>query len=118
VPPADPDVGLVWFELLKIEEAAGPTARPDDGRPGSGKGTDAKRVALTGATVALVLGLAGVVAISAASQAAEPSTHKAKTLTFDVVFSPFSPIAANNVRDPNSDFALGDELVFHDQLFA
>jgi hypothetical protein len=77
-----------------------------------------RRVALTGATVALVLGLAGVVAISAVSQAAEPSTHKAKTLTFDVVFSPFSPIAANNVRDPNSDFALGDELVFHDQLFA
>ena len=60
----------------------------------------------------------GVVAISAASQAAEPSTHKAKTLTFDVVFSPFSPIAANNVRDPNSPFALGDELVFHDQLFS
>jgi hypothetical protein len=48
----------------------------------------------------------------------EPTTRKAKTLTFDVVFSPFSPIAANNVRDPNSDFALGDELVFHDQLFA
>jgi len=77
-----------------------------------------RRVALAGAAVALVLGLAGVVAISAASQAAEPSTHKAKTLTFDVVFSPFSPVAANNVRDPNSDFALGDELVFHDQLFA
>jgi hypothetical protein len=68
--------------------------------------------------VALVLSLAGVVAISAASQAAEPGTHKARTLTFDVVFSPFSPIAANNVRDPNSDFALGDELVFHDQLLA
>ena len=77
-----------------------------------------RRVALTGAAVALVLGLAGVVAISAASQAAEPGVRKAKTLTFDVEFSPFSPIAANNVRDPNSDFALGDELVFHDQLFA
>ena len=77
-----------------------------------------RKVALTSAAVALVLGLAGVVAISAASQAAEPSTAKPKTLTFDVVFSPFSPIAANNVRDPNSDFALGDELVFHDQLFA
>ena len=77
-----------------------------------------RRVALTGAALALVLGLAGAVAGSAASQAAEPSTHKAKTLTFDVVFSPFSPIAANNVRDPNADFALGDELVFHDQLFA
>jgi hypothetical protein len=77
-----------------------------------------RRIALTGAAVALVLALAGVVAISAASQAAEPSTHKAKTLTFDVVFSPFSPIAANNQRDPNSPFALGDELVFHDQLYA
>jgi hypothetical protein len=77
-----------------------------------------RKVALTTAAAALVLGLAGVVAIAAASQAAEPSTHKAKTLTFDVVFSPFSPIAANNVRDPNSPFALGDELVFHDQLFS
>ena len=37
---------------------------------------------------------------------------------FDVVFSPFSPIAANNVRPPNSPFALGDELTFHDQLFS
>jgi hypothetical protein len=77
-----------------------------------------RKVALTSAAVALVLGLASVVAISAASQAAEPSAHKAKALTFDVVFSPFSPIAANNVRDPNSPFALGDELVFHDQLFS
>jgi hypothetical protein len=75
-----------------------------------------RKVALTGAAAALVLTL--VVAITAASQAAEPSTHKAKTLTFDVVFSPFAPIAANNQRDPNSPFALGDEIVFHDQLFA
>jgi hypothetical protein len=77
-----------------------------------------RKVALTGAAAALVLALAGVVAISATSQAAEPSTNKAKTLTFDVVFSPFTPIAANNVRDPNSPFALGDEIVLHDQLFA
>jgi hypothetical protein len=87
------------------------------GRPGSQEGNHAQ-VALAGAAAALVLALVGVVVISAASQAAEPGAHKAKTLTFDVVFSPFSPIAANNVRDPNSDFALGDELVFHDQLFA
>jgi hypothetical protein len=39
-------------------------------------------------------------------------------LSFHVVFSPFSPIAANNQRDPSSPFALGDELVFHDQLSA
>lgn len=77
-----------------------------------------RKVALSGAATALMLALVSVAAIAAASQAAEPSTHKAKTLTFDVVFSPFSPIAANNQRDPNSPFALGDELVFHDQLFA
>ena len=76
-----------------------------------------RKLALTGAAVALVLALAGVVAVSAASQAAEPNNHRPKTLTFDVVFSPFTPIAANNVRDPNSPFALGDEIVFHDQLF-
>jgi hypothetical protein len=77
-----------------------------------------RKVALASAAAALVLGLVGVVAISAVSQAAEPSAHKAKTFTFDVVFSPFSPIAANNVRNPNSPFALGDELVFHDQPFS
>jgi hypothetical protein len=78
-----------------------------------------RKLALTAAAAALVLGLAGVVAASAAApQAAEPSTAKATTLTFHVVFSPFAPIAANNQRDPNSPFALGDELVFHDQLFA
>jgi hypothetical protein len=77
-----------------------------------------RKIALTSAAAALLLGLAGVVAIAAASQAAEPSTAKSQTLTFDVVFSPFSPVAANNVRVPNSPIALGDEIVFHDQLFA
>jgi len=63
-----------------------------------------RKLALTTAAtaLALVLALVGVVVISAASQAAEPGAHKATTLTFDVVFSPVSPIAANNVRDPNS----------------
>ena len=77
-----------------------------------------RKVALASAIVALVLGLVGVVAVAAASQAAQPSTPTSTTLTFDVVFSPFTPVAANNVRDPNSPFALGDEIVFHDQLFA
>jgi hypothetical protein len=71
-----------------------------------------RKVALASAAAALVLGLVGVVAISAVSQAAEPSAHKAKTFTFDVVFSPFSPIAANNVRSPNSPFALGTSSSF------
>lgn len=77
-----------------------------------------RKVALTSAAVALLLGLAGVVVVAAASQAAEPSTPTSKTLTFDVVFSPFTLAATNNVRVPNSPFALGDEVVFHDQLFA
>jgi hypothetical protein len=77
-----------------------------------------RKVALASAAVAVVLGLAGVVAIAAASQAAEPATAKSKKLTFDVVFSPFTLIAANNVRDLNSPIALGDEIVFHDQLFS
>ena len=85
---------------------------------GSRKEGIVRRVILTGAATALVLALGGVVAISAASQAAETSRQKARTLTFHVVFSPFSPIAANNERDPNSPFALGDEIVFHDQLYA
>jgi hypothetical protein len=45
-----------------------------------------------------------------------PSTAKSKTLTFDVVFSPFSLGATNNVRPPDSPVALGDEITFHDQL--
>jgi hypothetical protein len=77
-----------------------------------------RRVALTSAAVALVVGLAGVVAMSATSQAAQPSTATSRTLTFDVVFSPLSIVAANNVRDPNSDIALGDEITFHDQLLS
>jgi hypothetical protein len=77
-----------------------------------------RKVPLAGAAAALVLGLAGVVSITAVSQAAGPSPAKSKTLIFDVVFSPFSPVAANNVRNPGSPFALGDEIVFHDQLFS
>jgi hypothetical protein len=77
-----------------------------------------RKVALTSAAAALVLGLVGVVAIAAASQAAEPGTAKSKTLSFDVVFSPLTIVATNNERDPNSPFSLGDEIVFHDQLFS
>jgi Allene oxide cyclase barrel like domain len=77
-----------------------------------------RTVPLAGAAAALVLGVAGAVAVSAASQAAGPSPVKSQTLVFKVVFSPFELVQANNVRNPNSPFALGDEVVFHDQLFA
>jgi hypothetical protein len=61
---------------------------------------------------------AGAVSAGAASQAAVPSAATSKTLIFVVVFSPFTLIAANNVRNPHSPVALGDEVVFHDQLFS
>ena len=77
-----------------------------------------RKILLAGAGAALVLGVAGAVAIPAASQAAPSSSAKSKTLVFDVVFSPFELVKANNVRNPNSPFSLGDELVFHDQLFS
>jgi hypothetical protein len=70
------------------------------------------------AAAALVLGVASAVAIPIASQAAGPSPAKSKTLVFNVVFSPPEFVQANNVRNPNSPYSLGDELVFHDQLFS
>jgi allene oxide cyclase-like protein len=77
-----------------------------------------RKVPLAGAAAALVLGVAGAIAIPAASHAARSSPAKSTTLVFHVVFSPFEFIQANNVRNPNSPQALGDELVFHDQLFS
>jgi hypothetical protein len=77
-----------------------------------------RKVALAGAVAAAVLGLTGVVSFATASQAARPGPSKSQTLVFDVVFSPFAPVQANNVRNPNSPFALGDEIVAHDRLFS
>jgi hypothetical protein len=77
-----------------------------------------RKVSLAGAAAALVLGLAGAVSFAAVSQAAGPSPVKSQTLAFDVVFSPLAVIQANNVRNPDSPFALGDEIVSHDQLFS
>ena len=77
-----------------------------------------RKVHLAGAAAALLLGLAGGVSFAAASQASVPSPAKSQTLVFNVVFSPFEPIEANNVRNPKSPFALGDEIVANDQLFS
>jgi hypothetical protein len=77
-----------------------------------------RKVSLAGAVAAVVLGLAGVVSFAAASQAAVPGPAKSQTLVFKVVFSPFEPVQANNIRNPKSPFALGDEIVAHDQLFS
>jgi hypothetical protein len=74
-----------------------------------------RKVALTSTAAALLLSL---VSIAATSQSAVSSTAKPTTLTFDVQFSPFTLIPANPVRDPNSPFAPGDEIIFHDLLFS
>jgi hypothetical protein len=76
-----------------------------------------RKLALIGAATAVVLGLAGAVAVSASSEPAQAAA-KPRTLTFDVTFSPFELVEANNQRDPASPIALGDEIVFHDQLAA
>jgi len=75
-----------------------------------------RKLILIGVAAVLSLGLAGVVSVAAASPA-QPSPPTAKELNFDVVISPFTAAATNNVRDPNSPFSVGDEVVFHDQLF-
>ena len=77
-----------------------------------------RKIFLTGAAVALALGVAGAIAIPAASQAARSSPAKSRTLVFHVVFSPFELVQANNARNPDSPYSLGDEIVFHDQLFS
>jgi allene oxide cyclase-like protein len=77
-----------------------------------------RKVPLAGAAAALVLGVAGALAIPAASHAAGPGPAGSKTLVFHVLFSPFELVQANNVRNPHAPFSLGDELVFHDQLFS
>ena len=74
------------------------------------------RNVITTAVIAVLVALAGAVSVAAASQA--PAAPGPTTLTFTVAFSPFEAVAANNVRNPHSPFALGDEIVFHDQLFS
>jgi len=76
-----------------------------------------RRSLLTSAVITAAV-VAGAVSISAASQAAGPSAAKSRTLIFHVVFSPHTIIAANNVRPKHFPIALGDENIFHDQLFS
>lgn len=79
-----------------------------------------RKVPLAGAAAALVLAVAGAVSISAASQAAGPSPATSKTLVFFVKFSPFTIIESNtdNPEAPAPPGALGDIVLFHDQLFS
>ena len=77
-----------------------------------------RNVALTAVAIALVLGLVGAGSLAAAPDRAASGAAPARTLRFEVRFSPFSLVPVNPVRDPTAPFALGDELTFHDLLFA
>jgi type 1 fimbria pilin len=70
-----------------------------------------RRTALTGTALALLLLLGGV-AIAGAAPKAKPADTKAKTLRFDVRFSPFHLVDADGDGAPS----LGDYVVFLDVL--
>lgn len=70
-----------------------------------------RRTALISTTLALLLLLGGV-AIASAAPTAKPAEPKAKTLRFDVRFSPFHLVDA----DGDGATSLGDYTVFHDIL--
>ena len=77
-----------------------------------------RKVPLAGAAAALVLGLAGAFSISAASQAAGPSAAKSENAHVRRGVQPVLADCREQRTPPNSPFALGDELTFHDQLFS
>ena len=70
-----------------------------------------RRITLTSSALALVLLLGGVT-IAGAAPTAKPANTKAKTLRFDVQFSPFHLVDADGDGAPS----LGDYPVFHDTL--
>lgn len=70
-----------------------------------------RRRTLTSTTLALLLLLGGV-AIAGAAAKAKPAAPKAKTLRFDVRFSPFHLVDA----DGDGATSVGDYPVFHDIL--
>ena len=71
-----------------------------------------RRITLTSVVLALLLLLGGV-AIAGATPQAKPDDSTARTLHFDVQFSPFFVV---DVGEPN--LSLGDYTVFHDRLFS
>ena len=77
-----------------------------------------RNIALPSAAITLVLGLVGIVSLTPAAPAAGPDTGASRTLSLDVQFSPFSLIHVNPPPRPKAGFGLGDELTFHDLLFA
>ncbi len=72
-----------------------------------------RRTTLTGVALALLL-LFGGVAIAGTAPKAKPAGAKARTLHFDVRFSPFHLVDVGGDGQPS----LGDYVVFHDLLLA
>jgi hypothetical protein len=70
-----------------------------------------------------VVVLAGAIVLGTSAAAAPATTTSrnedgSKTLTFEVQFSPFQLVHSSATPDPNTGFAPGDQLIFHDVLFA
>ena len=76
------------------------------------------RNVFTAAVIAVLAVVAGTVSAAAASPPAGPSTAKATTLVFFVVFSPFTIIESNTDNPEASPVALGDENINHGRLFS
>jgi hypothetical protein len=94
-----------------------PTVGPGSGSTSLGtERTAMRRTVSIAAGSVLFLALAGTVSVSALA-ADDRGRDESDALTFDVHFSPQTIVAANNERDPDSPFSIGDEIVFHDQLF-
>jgi len=77
-----------------------------------------RKAALAGVAIAALAVVAGTVSAAGASPAASPATAQSRTLIFTVHFSPFEVLHLNPKPDPKTGFGYGDELVFHDLLFA
>jgi allene oxide cyclase-like protein len=76
---------------------------------------------MAGVAIAVLAATAGTVSAAAASPAATPATPAtagSTTLIFSVHFSTFEALHLNPHPDPKTGFGFGDELTFHDQLFA
>jgi hypothetical protein len=72
-----------------------------------------RRITVASTALALVLGIIGVASVASVASSATPDITTAKTLRFDVVFSPFFVI---DVKP--TGLSKGDTSVFHDRLFA
>jgi len=76
------------------------------------------KAALAAVAIVALAATAGTVSAAAASPAASLATAQSKTLIFTVHFSPFEVLHLNRNPDPKTGFGFGDELTFHDLLFA